>query len=81
MPHLSITPGSLQNFDLVPIGVLHKEETRHQTTIAMELFDRIDCEAQFSETGVLAVQIIDCKCDMAVGIAVIVRFGSAQIYG
>jgi hypothetical protein len=57
----------LQHLDLVPVGVLHEKETRHQRAVAMELLDRVGCKTQLFEPRVLAVQIPDRERDMGVG--------------
>jgi hypothetical protein len=40
---LMVAAVPLQHLDLVPVGVLHEKETRHQRAVAMELFDRVGC--------------------------------------
>src|SRR5215475_14955170 len=40
----AVTSVSLQDFDLVAVGVLHEEEPRHQRAVAEELLDRVRSE-------------------------------------
>jgi hypothetical protein len=56
---LAIAAVALQHLDPVAVGIADEEETRHQRSVAMEVFDRIGVEPELLETGVLALEDLD----------------------
>jgi len=55
---LCVSSVSLENFDLVPVGVLDEEELRHQNSIAMKLLDGSGVEPCLGNSRMFAVNIL-----------------------
>src|SRR5271170_5687989 len=70
---------ALQNLDLVAVGILDEEETRHQRALAMEFLDRIDIDPRCRHARMFGLEGVDGESDMAITGAQFVRLGAAVI--
>jgi hypothetical protein len=65
----AVTSVLLHHLDLVTIGIFHKEETRHQRSVAEEFFDRLGLQAFLAEPCVLGSKVVDHNRQMTVPVA------------
>ncbi len=72
---------TLQHLDLIPVGVLQKEEPGHHFPFSVKLFDRVGVEAQFLKTGMFLLEIFDRHCNMTITVTVCVWFLLSMIDG
>ena len=71
----------LQNFDFVPVGVLHKEKPGKLLAIPLHLFERAWVKPFALESGVLGRDVVNHESDMAVAVAEIVGLRAASVHG
>ena len=71
---LSITTVPFEDLDLVAVRVLHEEEARHQRAVAVKFFDVVRIQTERLKPRVLRLGVVDAKSDMAIAIAMRIRF-------
>src|SRR5277367_403589 len=75
----AVSAVALQNLDLVAVGVLDEEETRHQRALAMEFLDRIEIDPRCRHARMFGFEGVDGESDMAITRAQFVRLSAAVI--
>src|SRR5262245_50048187 len=81
MSHSGVAALTLQDFDLVAVGILHEEEPRHKRSIAMELLDGSGIQSRLAQALMLTVEIVGRDGEVAVAAAVRVRLRASMIDG
>ena len=70
----------LQDLDLVPVRVLHEEESCEQRTITLKLNDFSGRKAGSFHSGMFAVEVIDTERHVAVTVTQVIRLDPAFVY-
>ena len=65
---------ALKHLDLVAVGVLDEEEARDQLPLRLELLDVERVQSEALEPRMFGGEIVDDEGDMAISLAVLIRF-------